>query len=163
MIPSRTKLARKALEKLRLNDSSFTFQPETSGALGPGFRCGFQCSLDGSDFSNLVLYVTFADAWRVTSASSLFDYDSGFSTSNFTLPDWPVNEATGCIGSPAAKPSADQLVQRVVPANILGGREHLPVGRDQGQQVGAPLLQDQVPYGFFFGLAQLANLRFHRL
>ena len=32
---------REALEKLRLNDSSFFFEPETSGALGFGFRCGF--------------------------------------------------------------------------------------------------------------------------
>ena len=32
---------REALEKLRLNDSSFTFEPETSGALGFGFRCSF--------------------------------------------------------------------------------------------------------------------------
>jgi GTP-binding protein LepA len=32
---------RDALEKLRLNDSSFTYTPETSGALGFGFRCGF--------------------------------------------------------------------------------------------------------------------------
>ncbi len=32
---------RQALEKLRLNDSSFFYQPETSKALGFGFRCGF--------------------------------------------------------------------------------------------------------------------------
>jgi GTP-binding protein LepA len=32
---------REALEKLRLNDSSFTYEPETSQALGFGFRCGF--------------------------------------------------------------------------------------------------------------------------
>jgi GTP-binding protein LepA len=30
-----------ALEKLRLNDSSFAYEPETSAALGFGFRCGF--------------------------------------------------------------------------------------------------------------------------
>jgi GTP-binding protein LepA len=32
---------RESLEKLQLNDSSFTYTPETSGALGFGFRCGY--------------------------------------------------------------------------------------------------------------------------
>ena len=32
---------REALDRLRLNDSSFVFEPETSAALGFGFRCGF--------------------------------------------------------------------------------------------------------------------------
>jgi len=32
---------RDAMEKLRLNDSAFSYEPETSGALGFGFRCGF--------------------------------------------------------------------------------------------------------------------------
>jgi GTP-binding protein LepA len=32
---------REALEKMRLNDASVSYEPETSGALGFGFRCGF--------------------------------------------------------------------------------------------------------------------------
>jgi len=39
--PARYEDLRDALERLRLNDSSFTWEPETSGALGFGFRCGY--------------------------------------------------------------------------------------------------------------------------
>ena len=32
---------REALEKLQLNDAALTYEPETSGAVGFGFRVGF--------------------------------------------------------------------------------------------------------------------------
>ncbi len=34
-------LLRESIERLKLNDASITYEPETSGALGFGFRCGF--------------------------------------------------------------------------------------------------------------------------
>ncbi|OFV87642.1 MAG: elongation factor 4 [Acidobacteria bacterium RBG_16_68_9] len=38
---ARYEMLRDAMEKLRLNDSSFSYEPENSVALGFGFRCGF--------------------------------------------------------------------------------------------------------------------------
>lgn len=39
--PAKFEPLKKALERLQLNDTAFTFEPETSQALGFGFRCGF--------------------------------------------------------------------------------------------------------------------------
>lgn len=62
---------------------------------------------------------TFADAWRVTDASSLFDYAKGTSTATFTNRAWPVENATTCKvpDSPPVKPIdrelAAELCQKV--------------------------------------------------
>jgi GTP-binding protein LepA len=68
---------RDAVEKLRLNDSSFTYEPETSVALGFGFRCGFLGLLHMDVIRerlerefNLVLITTAPTvAYRVTTVS----------------------------------------------------------------------------------------------
>ncbi len=46
----------------------------------------------GRDDYNNSLYRTFADAWRVAPATSLFDYAPGTSTETYTLSDFPVLE-----------------------------------------------------------------------
>jgi hypothetical protein len=73
---------------------------------------------DGSSFGpapaslaarDLLLNKTFADAWRVTKATSLFDYAAGTSTATFTERNWPPPSGSSCatIGSnpwPGGKP-----------------------------------------------------------
>ena len=44
----------------------------------------------GVDQRNSVLYGQFADAWRVTNSTTLFDYDPGKSTATYTIPNYPL-------------------------------------------------------------------------
>jgi hypothetical protein len=44
-----------------------------------------------------MLYGIFGEAWRVTDATSLFDYASGTSTATFTNKNWPANKEQNCI------------------------------------------------------------------
>ena len=60
------------------------------------------------------LYQTFADSWRVTNATSLFDYAPGTSTATFTVPNWPAqNSACVVPKRKAGKPMALSLAQRL--------------------------------------------------
>ncbi len=50
----------------------------------------------------------FADAWRVTDASSLFDYAPGTSTATFTRADWPPEKAS-CVIADSKVPPAQPM------------------------------------------------------
>lgn len=49
--PNNFNILKEALSKLKLNDASFTFEPETKESLGRGFRCGFLGSLHAEIFT----------------------------------------------------------------------------------------------------------------
>ena len=60
------------------------------------------------------LYQKFANAWRVSNATSLFDYDPGTSTTTYSLPGWPP-EKPPCVvpDSPPTKPLDLQTAQKL--------------------------------------------------
>ena len=81
-----------------LNVSVF-HTPATEGILGHVVPGGWIPALPNSSLMGpqptaahqlyVDLYQTFANAWRVTNATSLFDYAPGTSTATFTFPVWP--------------------------------------------------------------------------
>lgn len=59
------------------------------------------------------LYETFADAWRVTDATSLFDYAAGTNTATFTLDEWPRLNPQSCEiqGQTPVQPATPQVAE----------------------------------------------------
>jgi hypothetical protein len=57
------------------------------------------------------LYGKFANAWRVTDATSLFDYAPGTNTATFTVSDWPRFNPRSCLipGQTPAEPTTPQI------------------------------------------------------
>ena len=107
-------LLRDALEKLRLNDASFFYEPETSAALGFGFRCGF-LGLLHMEIVQERLEREF-DMDLVTTAPGVLY--------RVTLTDGTVRE----IDSPAKLPDAgviDVIEEPVITAMILTPAEHV--------------------------------------
>ena len=105
---------RDALEKLRLNDASFFFEPETSAALGFGFRCGF-LGLLHMEIVQERLEREF-DMDLVTTAPGVLY--------RVTTTDGAVHE----IDSPAKLPdpgSVEQFEEPVITAMILTPSEHV--------------------------------------
>jgi GTP-binding protein LepA len=105
---------RDALEKLRLNDASFFYEPETSAALGFGFRCGF-LGLLHMEIVQERLEREF-DMDLVTTAPGVLY--------RVTLTDGSVQE----IDSPAKLPDAgviEQIEEPVITAMVLTPAEHV--------------------------------------
>ena len=62
---------------------------------------------------HVALNQTFADAWRVTPATSLFDYAPGTSTATFTLKGWPMESPPCAVaGSTPVTPATSAVAQR---------------------------------------------------
>ena len=107
-------LLRDALEKLRLNDASFFYEPETSLALGFGFRCGF-LGLLHMEIVQERLEREFNMDLVTTAPGVLY---------RVTLTDGAVKE----IDSPAKLPDAgliDVIEEPVITAMILTPAEHV--------------------------------------
>jgi GTP-binding protein LepA len=105
---------RDALEKLRLNDASFFFEPETSAALGFGFRCGF-LGLLHMEIVQERLEREFGMDLVTTAPGVLY---------RVTTTDGAVTE----IDSPAKLPEAgriDTIEEPIITATILTPAEHV--------------------------------------
>src|SRR5512139_1220394 len=105
---------RDALEKLRLNDASFFYEPESSSALGFGFRCGF-LGLLHMDIVQERLEREFDQDLVTTAPGVLY---------RVTTTDGEVNE----IDSPAKLPETGRISrfeEPVIKAMILTPAEHV--------------------------------------
>jgi GTP-binding protein LepA len=105
---------RDALEKLRLNDASFFYEPESSSALGFGFRCGF-LGLLHMDIVQERLEREFDQDLVTTAPGVLY---------RVTTTDGEVHE----IDSPAKLPETGRIAtfeEPVIKAMILTPSEHV--------------------------------------
>ena len=105
---------RDALEKLRLNDASFFYEPETSAALGFGFRCGF-LGLLHMEIVQERLEREFNQDLVTTAPGVLY---------RVTTTDGEVHE----VDSPAKLPDAGRILrleEPIITAMILTPAEHV--------------------------------------
>ena len=85
------------------------------GPITPG-NMGVPAMPDGSQLPaapdpntrDKILYSTFADAWRVTDTTSLFDYDPGKSTETYTDRSYPSDAARAVLNEAIASPDPNQ-------------------------------------------------------
>lgn len=106
---------REALEKLELNDASLLFEPETSGALGFGFRCGFLGLLHMEIIQERLEREYNLDL--VTTAPSVI-YEFHLTDGTTVMVDNPTNYPDPATISEALEPVAD--VHIYAPSEYVG-------------------------------------------
>jgi hypothetical protein len=72
---------------------------------------------------HIVLNQKFADSWRVTNTTSLFDYAAGTSTANFTDKNWPPESGQPCRTSLPSAPPLKSMQPKVAQAACQGIRD----------------------------------------
>jgi hypothetical protein len=95
--------------------------PERSKSWLPALPDGSNVGFMPEDLHErfLTLYQKFADAWRVTDATSLFDYGPGTTTATFTNKNWPLWNAESCAiegqkpKEPIGRAAAEELVKGI--------------------------------------------------
>ena len=148
---------REALQKLRLNDASLHFEPETSSALGFGFRCGFlgmlhmeiiQERLEREYDMDLITTAPTVVYQVLTTKGEVIDIDNPSS-----LP--PVNHIS-------------EIREPIILANILVPQDHLGAVmtlciEKRGMQKNLQYLGNQVSVSFEMPLAEVVLDFFDRL
>jgi GTP-binding protein LepA len=113
--PDEYEALREALEKLRLNDASLVYEPETKEGLGRGFRCGFLGSLHAEIISERIMR-EFGIEIIISTPSVIFKIKTkrGKELTIFSPTEWPNQGEIAEAMEPWAK------VEIVVPSNYMG-------------------------------------------
>ena len=140
---------REALEKLQLNDASLLFEPETSGALGFGFRCGFLGLLHMEIIQERLEREYNLDL--VTTAPSV-EYKFELSTGETVTVSNPTNYPDPAIITTALEPVAD--VNIYSPSEFVGAIMGLCQER-RGEYIGMNYIGDRVDMHYILPVGEI--------
>ena len=140
---------REALEKLQLNDASLLFEPETSGALGFGFRCGFLGLLHMEIIQERLEREYNLDL--VTTAPSV-EYKFKLQDGTTVTVDNPTNYPDPAIIVSALEPVAD--VNIYSPSEFVGAIMGLCQER-RGEYIGMQYIGDRVDMHYVMPMGEI--------
>ncbi|MPY77842.1 MAG: elongation factor 4 [Actinophytocola sp.] len=128
---------REALEKLQLNDASLTFEPETSLALGFGFRCGF-LGLLHLEITRARLEREFDLDLIATAPNVVYQVylEDGTELEVTNPSDWPATSKIAEVHEPISK------VTVIAPSEFIGAIMELCQGK-RGQLLGMDYLSEE--------------------